>query len=188
MTQLGRFFRSRRLERGLSLGALARAVGYRNVPRGCNRIQKFEGGGRVASDLLGKLCEALEISPEEVRQKAAEHYRDWEAWADQPIQPYAVVRWIPCIYQHVELPDDALTVEAAEAFASGLASQHQKFVTLVISRRRSRRFYPTGLPQGGYLEATPDMPCEPYAVIGGKRFQFDFGGGDVLRLLDEPGP
>jgi hypothetical protein len=35
------------------------------------------------------------------------------------------------------------------------------------------------------LEATPELPCEPYAVIGGKRVQFDFDGSCVLRLIDE---
>ena len=49
----------------------------------------------------------------------------------------------------------------------------------VLSRRVSIRFDATGketLP----LEATPDMPCEPYAVIGGKRVHFDFTGGNIL--------
>jgi hypothetical protein len=49
-------------------------------------------------------------------------------------------------------------------------------VWLVLSRRVSIRFDATGkevLP----LEPTPDMPCEPYLVIGGKRVHFDLTGG-----------
>jgi hypothetical protein len=34
---------------------------------------------------------------------------------------------------------------------------------------------------------SPDVPCEPFAMIGGKRVQFDFSGGAVLRPIDEPG-
>jgi hypothetical protein len=31
-----------------------------------------------------------------------------------------------------------------------------------------------------------ELPCEPYAMIGGKRVQFDFDGSYVLRPIDEP--
>jgi hypothetical protein len=34
---------------------------------------------------------------------------------------------------------------------------------------------------------SPDVPCERFAAIGGKRVQFNFSGGAVLRPIDEPG-
>ena len=59
-------------------------------------------------------------------------------------------------------------------------------VCLVLSRRLS-----VYLDSSGRVyerkEATPDVPCVPYAVFGNKRCQLDFGGGEVLRPIDEPG-
>jgi hypothetical protein len=89
-----------------------------------------------------------------------------------------------CVYQRAQLPDDALTVEMAKDHAARLARENKKMVWLVLSRRVSIRFDASGkadLP----AEATPDMPCEPYLVIGVKRVNFDFTGGDVLRQIDE---
>ena len=74
MSHLGSFFRERRIEKGLAFGQLARLLGYKNVSGGCNRIQAFERGGKVRPDLLGKLAEVLEVSPDQIRQLAAEDY------------------------------------------------------------------------------------------------------------------
>jgi transcriptional regulator with XRE-family HTH domain len=186
MSHLGDHFRARRMDRKLSTGELARMVGYSNLSRGSNRIQAFESGGKVAPDLLSKLASALEISPDEVRRLAAADYRDWLDWASEPIRPHIVLRHMACVYQRLELPDDALAPEAAEAFAARLAAEKKRMVCLVLSRRLSIGFDATG-KEYQRLEAAPDVPCEPYALIGGKRVQFDFDGGDVLRSIDEPG-
>jgi hypothetical protein len=90
-----------------------------------------------------------------------------------------------CVYQRAQLPDDALTIEMAKDHAARLARENKRMVWLVLSRRVSIRFDATGkadLPG----EATPDMPCQPYLVIGGKRVNFDFTGGNVLCQIDEP--
>ena len=186
MSHLGDFFRARRLERKLTTGQLARLAGYRNVSRGSNRIQRFEAGDRIAPDLLGKLTEVLEIHTDEVRRCAAKDYNDWLAWASEPIRPHLVLRWMACVYQRVELPDDALAPETAEAYAAGLARERKMMVCLVLSRRISVYFDGTGQVHQR-LEASPDVPCEPFAMICGKRVQFDFSGGAVLRPIDEPG-
>ena len=146
----------------------------------------FEAGGKVAPDLLEKLAEALEVSPDEVRRLAAEDYQDWLAWADEPVRPYLVLRWTACAYQRVELPDDALEPEAAEAYASRVARERGLMVCLVLSRRLSVYFDARGHAYER-REATPDVPCVPYAVFGGRRCQLNFDGGEVLRPIDEPG-
>ncbi len=186
MSHLGDLFRARRAGRGLTIGQLARLVGYTNVTRGCNRIRGFEAGGKVAPDLLSKLAEALGVTPAEIQRALGEDYRDWLAWAEEPVRPHLVVRSMACVYQRVELPDDALDPGAAGSFASRLAVERKLKVCLVLSRRLSVWYDATGA-ECGRAEATPEMPCEPYAVIGGRRVQFDFGGADVLRPIDEPG-
>jgi transcriptional regulator with XRE-family HTH domain len=187
VSHVSSLFRRRRVDRGLSIGQLARLLGYRNVSKGCNRIQGFEGGGKVAPDLLARLASELAITPDEIRHALGEDYRDWLAWANQPVRPHVVLRYLACVYQRIELPDDALDPEAAELFASDLARERRFKVCLVLSRRISVWYDATGR-EYARTEATPEMPCEPYAVIGGKRVQFDFGGSNVLRQIDEPGP
>jgi transcriptional regulator with XRE-family HTH domain len=186
VSNLSSLFRRRRVERGLTTAQLARLLGYRNVTKGCNRIRRFEDGGKVAPDLLAGLSEALEITPDEIRRSLGEDYGEWLAWANEPVRPYVVLRYMACVYSRVELPDDALAPEAAEVFASQLARERKLKVCLVMSRRSSVGFDSTGR-EYQRLEATPEMPCEPFAMIGGKRVQFDFTGGDVLRTIDEPG-
>ena len=186
VSHLGKFFKTRRVEKGLSLGAAARILGYKNPTRGANRIQRFEGGGKITPDLFGRLAEVLEIGPDEIQQRMNEDYQDWLAWADEPIRPFVVVRLLACVYQRVQLPDDALTEEASEAFAAEVAGEKRMKAWLVLSRRASVYFDAEGR-KGGRIEATPEMPCEPYAVIGGKRVKFDFDGRVGLKPIDGPG-
>ena len=58
---LGNYFRKVRLAKGLSLGQLARQVGYRNISKGCRRIQNFETSGQITPHVLTKLvlCQLL---------------------------------------------------------------------------------------------------------------------------------
>jgi len=186
MSHLGDAFKTARLDRKLTTGQLARLAGYSNLGRGANRIHGFEAGGKIAPDLLGKLAAILEINLEDVRRYAAEDYKEWLAWANEPIRPYLVLRWMACVYQRFELPENARSPEAAEAYAACLARERKLMVCLVQSRRLSVYFDNLGQVHQR-LEASPDVPCEPFAVIGGKRVQFDFSGGAVLRPIDEPG-
>jgi transcriptional regulator with XRE-family HTH domain len=186
VSHLGECFRKRRTEKNLSLGQVARLLGYQNVSKGANRIQAFEGGGKVAPDLLGKLAEVLEIGSDEIRQRVYEDYKDWLAWASEPVRPYVVVRLMAAVYQRVDLPDDSIEFEKAEAFAADLARGRRMKVCLVLSRRVSIWYDAEG-KEAGRLEATPQLPCEPFMTIGRRRVQFDFDGGVELRPIDGPG-
>jgi hypothetical protein len=185
MSHLSKFFRQRRVEKKLGLGGLARLLGYTNVSRGANRIQVFEGGGKVSPELLGKLAEALEIGPDEIRKYVDEDRRDWEAKVDQPIEIHLVIRLMPAVYKYVRVPDDSLDPELA-AFASRMALESKSKVCLALSQRESLWFDAEGRACGRTF-ATPKMPNEPYAVIGGKRVQFDFAEGVTPRQIDRPG-
>ncbi len=185
MSRLGEYFRRRRSERGLGLGDLAGLLGYRNRSKGANRIRAFEGGGKVHPALLGNLSNVLGVGPDEIRRLVDEDYQDWLAWANEPIRPYVVVWLMACVYQRVQLPDDALDPEMAEAFAADVARQKNLRAWLVLSRRVSVEFDEAG-NRRGRLEATPEMPCEPSAVFGRNRVQFDFDGGVAVRPIVRP--
>jgi hypothetical protein len=154
MRHLGDYFRARRLERAMNTSHLAQTVGYKNLNKGRRRIQTFEGGGKIAPDLLEKLASALAVSQDEIRRLAAEDYKDWLRWAEEPVRPYVLLRYMACVYQRVELPDDALTPEAAEEYASRLARERKFKVCLVLSRRISVWYDATG-KEYARTEATP---------------------------------
>ena len=78
------------------------------------------------------------------------------------------------------------TPRRREPSRSDVARERKLKVCLVLSRRVSVWFDTEGR-ESGRSEATPEMPCEPYATIGGKRVQFHFGGGTGLRPIDGPG-
>ena len=186
MSHLGQLFRNRRFERNLSLGELAGRLGYQNVSKGANKISAFEAGGKVHPDLLAKLAEVLEITADEIQQRLHEDYQAWLTWANEPMRPLVVVRLLACVYQRVQIPDNALQPEAAEAFAAKIALEERKKTWLVLSRRVSIYFDVDGNKRGR-IEATPDMPCEPFVTIGGRRVQFDFEGGIKSQAIDESG-
>jgi transcriptional regulator with XRE-family HTH domain len=66
MNHLGKLFRARRVKNNMSFHQLAALVGYGNLNKGSNRIQRFEAGGKIMPDLFAKLASILEVSPDEV--------------------------------------------------------------------------------------------------------------------------
>ena len=174
-TLLAKHFHDLRVERGLNLAQLATLAGYANALKGTNRIVTFERAGEVHPDLLRKLSAILDVDEETIRRLAAEDERvfleNWNRWADEPVEPYAVVRMVACVYQHTSLPPEVTSTEAAEAFAADLARRWQRKVCLVVSRR-----YSIWLDEAGEVyartEATPGQPNTPYVRLGRSRQAF----------------
>jgi hypothetical protein len=72
MTTLGSFIRARRIGRGLSLGQLARLVGYRNISKGARRLACLEHTGTATPVLLVNVAEALALDWTTVERLAEE--------------------------------------------------------------------------------------------------------------------
>ena len=134
---LGEFFRSRRIEQGLSLGQLARLAGYRNVNKGVRRILRFEQDCVVRNDLLVRMTEALKISDYDLYTALCDHFHEQHLQeANELFQPYLVVRYLAAIYGRHELPAEIATAVEAERYACDYARSHRWRVCLVLSRRR----------------------------------------------------
>src|SRR5262249_14648590 len=134
-------FREQRIRQGLSLGALARVVGYRNVSKGSNRICRFERNGEITEELLVHLADALGIDFSTVERLIEEdrldRLREWEEWVSQPAPMSLVVKYMPAVYGTVQLPEELTTMAQAERWACDYARVHHWQVCLVISRRMS---------------------------------------------------
>ena len=64
---LGEWFWGQRAERQWSLGDVARRLGYANVSKGANKVQRFERDGLVDDDFLVKLAALYGVSEGVVR-------------------------------------------------------------------------------------------------------------------------
>lgn len=63
MYPIGNFVQTTMTERGLSRGALASALGYRNVAKALRNLDTLKGSGRITPDFQARLIAALEVDP-----------------------------------------------------------------------------------------------------------------------------
>src|SRR6516162_3460350 len=141
MTNLGSYIRDERVGRGLTLGQLARLVGYRNLNKGARRITCLEHTGTATPDLLVNVAEAVDLNWTTVERLADEDHQEslraWEAWVNEQVPMYLVIRLMAAVYARQTLPSEIETTVEAEAWASTFARQHRCRVCLVVSRRWS---------------------------------------------------
>lgn len=178
MTNLSNHFLEQRHRQGLSLGKLARLIGYTNVNKGSRHIQAFEREGRIRSKLLGKLIVALHIDPAVARslieKDDQEHQEAWERWVNEPVPMVLVVRWMAAVYGQKAIPPEITTQAEAEVYASRFAKENGQRVCLVVSRKVSVYFGADGeietrsvaRPHGGFNF--------PHSKIKGREFLFGF--------------
>jgi hypothetical protein len=161
---------------------------YRNINKGANRILKFEQRGDVYQDLLSKLAQALNVAPEMIEEDRRNFFREWTAWANQPIRPYLVVRLLAAVYLREQLPDGTTSPEQAEAFASARVRHWNRCCCLVLSRR-----YSIWIDEAGEVyertEAVPGAPNVPSMRLSGSRREFilrSISGGLALGVVRWP--
>ena len=170
---LGHYFRSRRLEQGLSLGEAARRLGYINISKGARRIQQFEDVGFCTNDLLERLTEILGVDrslvEELVARDRAEYVSEWEQWVNEPVPMKLVVRYIPGVYGERRVPPEITTPEQATAYGQELARTMRLKVCVELSRRVSVYIDENGT--ASQVEATPENDPRPFMQIGKQRFR-----------------
>jgi hypothetical protein len=176
---LGRYFRARRLELGLSLGEVARRLGYSNITKGARRIQQLEDVGECTRDLLDRLLGVLgvdrSVAKELLGRDRAEYFRAWEEWVSEPVPIRMVIRWIPGVLGTRPLPTAVTTPEQAVAYAQDFARTHRTKVFVELSRRTTVTIDEHG-EVTGRLEATPQSDPRPFMQVGNTRFLFGTEG------------
>jgi hypothetical protein len=173
-TQLAAHFKDRRLEKGISVGQLAKLAGYHNISKGSKRIHTFERCGEIDEILLVKLSVALDVdhatTNELVERDRAEHLRKWERWVNEPVPMTLIARLMSAIYSVQQMPSEIETPEQAERYARRIAAERHQRMCLVVSRRLS-----VWIGMDGEVEmrkeADPfEESCLPYMRVGSKRF------------------
>ena len=174
-TNLSRFFRQRRIEQGLRFPEAARRCVYRNIEKGCNRIQQFENYGDIHDELLKKLATALDISNDDIRRCIAADKAEWEQWADEPVEPYLVVRLMAAIYSPKSIPAELHSDrEAMERFASDFARRNHHFRVCLILGRRICVWFDRDGSKEGETKDTFEQSFQPYMRLGRRKFLLNF--------------
>ncbi|MCP9943546.1 hypothetical protein KBY70_14295 [Cyanobium sp. ATX 6E8] len=105
-SHLSRHLAALRQQRDLKPGQLAARLGASNLSKVGSLIRAFELGEPISDHWLQKLIAELQPDPAELRRcleldqaeslEQLERERDaWEAWAEEPIDPYLSIRYSP---------------------------------------------------------------------------------------------
>lgn len=167
---LANYLREKRQRQGVSLGELARRIGYSNICKGCRRLDQFERTGHATrKDLPQRMGLALGVGDDVVQRLAWLDYADWQAWLNEPVPMRLIVRWLPGIYVDEAVPAD-VRPDAAERWASKVAIEQHRQVCLVVSRRLSIWFDEKGAVVAR-TETQAEEPNVPTAKVGGRPFE-----------------
>lgn len=191
-TNLSRFFRQRRIASGLRLSKIASLCGYVNLGKGSRRVNDFEETGSIDEGLLVKLANILDVDEATIARLSQQDYeeflRNWNEWADEPVEPCVVVRAIPGFMVSPSIPPGLTTQAEMEQFAADIAERHRKKVWLILSRRVSIYFNESAAARS-VIYAKPGQCNSPYMQLKGsrKKFLFTSGIGDLgIKSLNEP--
>ena len=184
MSHVANMFRERRLTLGLTTGELAKLLGYKgnSISKGVNRLNDFEASGQLHHNLFVKLVEVLVIPLEKLTIALEADYREWAAWADEPIEPQLVLRAMACVYPHLHIPERIKTQDDLKRYAAAVARKYRKKVSLTASRKQTFIFDEQGEIED-VIEAKPFASLEPTMRIGGRRFQLQCTD-DTVRIKE----
>jgi hypothetical protein len=150
-THLSRHLAALRQQRGLRPGQLAACLGASNVSKVGSLIRTFELGEPLSDHWLRKLVAELQPDPTELRHcleldqaEAAEQLErdrlDWEAWADEPIEPFLTIRYIPGVYGVREVPKAFCTPRVSAEEREWARERAEEWSAAELKRFRAKGF------------------------------------------------
>jgi hypothetical protein len=211
-SHLSRHLAALRQQRGLRPGQLAAHLGASNLSKVGSLIRAFELGEPISDHWLQKLIAGLQPDPAELRRcleldqaEALEQLERervaWEAWADEPIDPYLSIRYsagaglvhkVPRAFctPRETAEDREWARQRAEDWAADQLKRCRHKGILTWSRRERTWFDEYGLnPRRGsvtFAERTPDA----WMQVSGSQQRFLLGsGGELITRshgLDQP--
>jgi hypothetical protein len=158
---LATLIESKRKQQQLSTIQLAVRLGYKNINKGCRRIEDLEKQGISSRAFLEAVSRELKIAPELVQEATSKDdenkQKRFEEWAAQP-QPLRLFAKGPIPVQ-IPLPAGCVSECEAIIFAREFAQRRGIKVCLVLDRRQSLWIDPTGTTH--QTEASPEKPNIP---------------------------
>ena len=191
-SNVSRFFAALRQERDLRPGQLAALLGATNTSKVGSLIRSFELGEPLSDHWLQKLTAELKPDPAELQQciqldQAAAIAQvelervAWEAWADEPINPYISIRYSPGAGLVRKVPREFCTPretaedrewarQRAEQWGAGQLNRNRHKGILTWSRRECTWFDEYGLnPRRGSVTFAGRIPDACMKVSGSQQ-------------------
>lgn len=201
-SHLSRHLAALRLQRGLRPGQLAARLGASNVSKVGSLIRAFELGEPLSDHWFKKLIAELQPDPAELRRcleldqaEAAEQLERerlvWEAWADQPIEPFLSIRYSPGAGLMRRVPGAFCNSrEQAEGWAVDQLRRCPYKGILTWTRRECTWFDERGVNPRRRPEAFTNRHVGAWMQVSGSQQKFLLGSsGEVITRshgLDEP--
>jgi len=212
-TYLSRHLQLLREQRGLRPGQLAVALGASNPSKVGSLIRSFELGEPLSDHWLQALMAVLLPDPDDLRrclaldQEEAQRQLDldrlaWEAWADEPIEPFLTIRYIPAVYGVRAVPqafctpldtaeDNAWARVRAEEWAAGELKRFRAKGFLSWTRRERTWFDEYGLNPCRRPVSFDSRSSGAWMQVSGSQRRFLLGddGEPITQShgLDQPG-
>ena len=197
-SNVSRFFAALRQKRDLRPGHLAARLGASNPSKVGSLIRCFELGERLNDHWLQKLSAELMPDPAELQQcikldqAAAEAQLEleriaWEAWADEPIEPFTTIRYMPAVYGVREVNKGFCNNrEEAELWASRELKQFRAKGFLNWTRRERTWYDQHGLNPRRETVTFEARTSGAWMQLSGFQQKFMLGPDGDLRLLQQP--
>lgn len=173
---LSRYVQEERTKRGWSFRDLAKAMGYRNLNKGANRVCQLEREGVYSADFIRRVLAALELVPEHVEEciiKDQEEYqKEFENWASQPpLAMWIISRHIAGFYTSSRVPKHITSPQEAIVYTSLKAKEFQTQLWLKVDRRNTIEFDENG-EEVTRFELSPDFQGIPRLTTKKRRAFF----------------
>jgi len=169
-THLSRHLQLLRQQRGLRPGQLAVELGANNPSKVGSLIRSFELGEPLSDHWLQALIAELQPDPDELRRcldlDQAEANRQleldrqaWEAWADEPIDPFLTVRYIPAVYGVREVPQAFCTPRDTAENNAWARARAEEWAAAELKRFRAKGFLSWTRRERTWFDAYGLNPC-----------------------------
>ena len=211
-SHLSRHLAALRHQRDLRPAQLADRLGASNLTKVGSLIRAFELGEPISDHWLQRLIAELQPDPAELRrcleldqaeaQEQLGRERDaWEAWADEPIDPFLTIRYMPAVYGVTEVPKAFCTPhenaeesewarQRAEDWAAAELRRFGAKGFLNWSRRERTWFDQYGVNPRREPVSFESRTTGAWMQLSGSQQRFLLGsGGELITLsygLDQP--
>lgn len=191
-SHLSRYLAALRMQRGLKPGQLAACLGASNVSKVGSLIRAFELGEPLSDHWLQKLVAELQPDPTDLHRSLeldqteaeAQLERDrlaWEVWADEPIEPFLTIRYMPAVYGVREVPSAFCNSrEQAEGWAVDQLKQFRAKGFLNWTRRERTWYDKSGVSPDRRQVTFEGRTAGAWMQVSGSQQKFLLGSSGEL--------
>jgi len=150
-SHLSRHLAALRQQRGLRPGQLAASLGASNLSKVGSLIRAFELGEPMSDHWLERLITELQPDQAELRRcleldqeealEQLERERDaWETWADEPIEPFLTIRYMPAVYGVRAVPPEFCNPRESKEDREWARQRAEAWVATELKHFRAKGF------------------------------------------------